>query len=170
MVNRMRAILCFSCLFIFFAGGCKTTTLELESHKAIEKASYAFQKKKKSPNEELKGIRFYRPFGYKVKEKSDYTIVMERKGHTILLFVNPQENRVSETLIKGITSQKEHYLIQETFEKEGSKGMIAIKEMKDDAYEMLAVVGGVKVTAQLSMQELSRYAGKLMEIASSVNQ
>ncbi len=157
------------CAVVIFTTACSTTISE-QSDKAIQSAEMIFKGIKEETNSKSGDIQFYLPADYEILDEQDYSIVIGDKDKQIIIFLNPLEDQTSSILIEEIKKNKEQYLAVETFEKKGMIGLITIKEIEEESYELSIAVGKVKVTTLSNLDDLSKDAEELMLIATSVKQ
>jgi hypothetical protein len=165
--NIKQLISLFTLLIVLAA--C-TANIEDVKEKAIDSAKMAFMDPQEKTNEKSGEIAFYKPADYKVIEEKKHNILLEKDDNPIIIFINPNENETSKAISDSMEKNKEDYIAQETFKQEGRIGVIAIKELKKEKYELVVAVGGVKVTTQTDLKQLNEFAEEMMKIASSIKQ
>ncbi|CAM3915786.1 LptM family lipoprotein [Lederbergia lenta] len=155
-------MMAFTAIFIAACG----QSFEEEKVKAENRAEQAFLNI--SPiNETLDEVEFHLPTGLVVKNEEPNNVILEKGSHSYILFYNPFENMDSEALYKTEKSNEENILVDRTFKKDNRLGYLIIMDDGDGLYEITTGVGGVKVTTESELKDLSKDAELLMKIASS---
>jgi hypothetical protein len=168
MFRRWKFIfLVTSMLLILAACG---TTVEERATVALEAANEAFQSNDKDTTESYKGVYFYNPLGYTINENSDnHNIVLEHKEDMFILFINPNEKSDSHLFYDLLQSDPNKQVIDiKTFTDNGVFGFAAIVKAENDKVELIASVGGVKMTALLHEKKVEEELPRMMEIVRSI--
>ncbi|MFS0574824.1 hypothetical protein AB1K83_04270 [Sporosarcina sp. 179-K 3D1 HS] len=151
--------------------GCGRS-LEDRATGGIEAAREAFFANDKKPTEQTDGIRYYKPAGFAVTEDSDAQNIVFTKGtDTYILFINPNEEKDSKLFYDLLKAEQSNEIMEEsTFEEAGNFGFAAIVKSGKDDFELIASVGGAKMTTVAKKRNMETDLGKMMEIVRSVEQ
>ncbi len=157
------------CLLLLVGVAC-SANIDEEKVTAIDSAKQAFMNKPKEINEKSGNTKFYLPSDYTIEKEEEHNIILHKGDNPVIIFINPNEGSSSQSISQRIEKKKEDYLAYEIFQEDDRVGFAAIKELSKDEYEVTTGVGGVKVTAQTKVKDLSKYAEDMMDIASSIKQ
>lgn len=168
MFRRWKFIFLVSCMCLFLTA-CGTP-VEERATVALEAANEAFQLNDKDTTESYKGVYFYNPLGYTINENSDnHNIVFEHKEDMFILFINPNEKSDSQLFYDLLLSDATKQVIDiKTFTDNGVFGFAAVIKAENDQVELIASVGGVKMTALINEKKLEEELPLMMEIVRSV--
>ncbi|KXH87155.1 hypothetical protein [Sporosarcina sp. HYO08] len=147
-------------------------TLEEQVHAGIEAARNTFTAGPKEQTAEIDGIQLYKPAGYVIAENSDaQNIVFTKNDETFILFINPNEendSRLFFDLLKADTSKE--IIESQTFTDNGLFGFAAVVESGEDEIELIASVGGAKMTTMANKKKIEENLTKMMEIVRSIKE
>ena len=151
--------------------GCGKS-LDDRATNGIDAARAAFLANAKKPTEETDGVRYFKPAGFAVTEDSDaQNIVFNKGSDTYILFVNPNEERDSQLFYDLLQADPNKEIIGEsTFEEAGNFGFAAVLGSDKDEFELIASVGGAKMTTVAKKRDIETDLEKMMEIVRSVEQ
>ncbi|MGG1675952.1 hypothetical protein ACIFOT_09390 [Neobacillus sp. NRS-1170] len=155
-------------LLLFVLGACSHASLNDESKNTIKTVKSALQEKAEQPNEKSGKIHFYLPNGYKIKDEKPNNIILKNGSKIYILFVNPQEDSLSEVVYKGTVNQYKRLNINEKFTSDSKFGFLTIKELDDDQNELTVGIGGTKITTQTETSDLVEDGKAMMQIVNSV--
>ena len=157
-------------LSITILAGCGKT-LDERSADGIAAAKEAFQLHDKNVNDEVKGVSLYKPAGFTIEDNSDaQNIVMKKGDEMFILFINPNENRDSRLFYDLLEGEKESDRYEEVFTEEGYFGFASISEVGEDQVELIASVGGIKMTTITKNKNIEKNMASMMEIVRSIEQ
>ncbi|GLB58551.1 hypothetical protein [Cytobacillus sp. NCCP-133] len=145
-----------------------SASLEEEQTAAKNAAEEAFNKTPEKTNHKNEDIEYYLPFGVEVKEESPNNIILKNGSKTYILFYNPHEGTDSQVVYDATLQQKKEYEVNETYTKDGHRGFLLINNGNKDENELVAGIGGVKISTQSKTKHLSSDAATMMEIINSV--
>jgi hypothetical protein len=170
MFRAWRFIFLFT-IIAFVLLGCSRQMPE-EASNGIKAASDVFYSNTKEPTEEIDGVKLYKPAGFIISEKSNaQNIIMTRKNETYLLFVNPNEKENSKLFYELLATDKSKKLIaEETFTENGVFGFAAVVKSDNDKVELLASVGGTKMTTISNGKNIESVLAQMMEVLRSIQQ
>lgn len=145
-------------------------TVEEQAASGIQAAKDAFSTESKQWNEEIEGIRFYKPAGFIVDEESNaQNLLFTKSDEPYILFINPNEESNSQLFYELVKSDASVKVIQEeTFTKDGLFGFAAVLESSDKEVELIVGVGGVKMTTISKKSKIGRNLQEMMEIVRSI--
>lgn len=151
--------------------GCGKSLKE-EAAAGIDQAKSAFELNDKQTNIEVEGVQLYKPAGFTVEEEADaQNIVLNKGSDTFILFINPNEGKESRLfydLLKDKSSDK--IVSEKVFSNEGVFGFAAVVKKDGDKAELIASVGGVKMTTITKKKNIAKYMAWMMEIVRSIEQ
>lgn len=169
-MSRFWKLLLLLSTTIFLLTACGQS-LEERSAEGVKSAREAFYADNKKPTEEVDGTKFYKPFGFKVENKSDgQNIVLNKSKETFILFINPNEKSNSQLFYDLLVGDKNKKIIAEdTFIEDDTFGFAAIiKTENDDAVELIVSVGGVKMSTRTNEKSITASLPKMMEVVRSI--
>lgn len=154
---------------ILLLAGCGQT-LDESATAGIEAARVAFEAGDKNHTEEIDGIKLYKPAGFTISENSDaQNIVFTKNDETFILFVNPNEesdSRLFHELL--LADENKKILAQSTYKQDDLFGFAAVLASGDDKIELIASVGGTKITTLTKKKNIEVDLAKMMEIVRSI--
>ncbi|MFC5604466.1 hypothetical protein [Sporosarcina koreensis] len=146
-------------------------TFEEQATGAILSAKEAFQLHDQHVNDEVHGVSLYKPAGFTIDEKSDaQNIVMKKGDETFLLFINPNEARDSRLFYDLLTKTDDKERFEEVFTEDGYFGFASVVKKGEDQVELIASVGGIKMTTITKNKNIEANMGKMMEVVRSIEQ
>lgn len=163
--------------FIFLAtmsvlllASCGQSTLEDGISRGMKAAEEAFYANDKNHTEEIDGIKLYKPAGFKVIDDSDeQNVVFSKSNDTFILFVNPNEKQDSQLFYDLLeVDQNKDIIAEQTFSEEGAFGFAAIIRDADGQVELVASVGGAKMTALTQEKRIDEHLPRMMEVVRSI--
>ncbi|GIN88144.1 hypothetical protein J6TS2_45300 [Heyndrickxia sporothermodurans] len=92
---------------------------------------------------------------------------MKYKRDHYILFYNQNEKQVSEVVYKMSVPEK-NVNIKETFYKDNQFGYLIVSKVKKDIYEVITEIGGIKMTTESKIGNVTKNAEKMMKIVKSV--
>jgi hypothetical protein len=146
-------------------------TFDEQASEALAAAKEAFQLHDQNVNDEVHGVSLYKPAGFTIDEKSDaQNIVMKKGDETYLLFINPNEDKDSKLFYDLLTATEAKERFEEVFTDDGYFGFASVAKKGEDQAELIASVGGVKITTITKTNNIEANMGKMMEIVRSIEQ
>ena len=110
------------------------------------------------------------PGGFSIQEDSDDTnIVLTKNSDAYVLFINPNEEQDSHLFYDLVQAdkKKDNYAL-ETFEQNGRFGFIAVLPSGEEQFEIIASIGGVKLTTISEEANILSNIEQMMKIVRSV--
>ena len=147
-------------------------SLEEQAAAGVNVAEEAFLANDKASTEEIDGVKLYKPMGFTIKESSDaQNIIFKKNDETLILFINPNEE-VDSRLFYDIllADQNKKVVALETFIEDGTFGFAAVVESDDNKVELIASVGGAKITTLTKEKNISTNLQVMMEVVRSINE
>lgn len=137
----------------------------------ISAAEEAFHANDKDRTEEVDGIKLYKPAGFTISDLSDaQNIVFTKNEETFILFINPNEKSDSKLFYDLLLADQNKDIIEQaTFEDEGIFGFAAVVKSGDNQVELIASVGGAKMTAMAKKNKIEEDLARMMEVVRSIN-
>ncbi|HEX5564783.1 MAG TPA: hypothetical protein VFX34_07475 [Sporosarcina sp.] len=146
-------------------------TFDERAAEGIAAAKEAFLLHDQHVNDEVHGVPLYKPAGFTIDEKSDaQNIVMKKGDDTFLLFINPNEARDSRLFYDLLTQKEDKERYEEVFTDDGNFGFASIVKKGEDQVELIASVGGIKMTTITKNKNIEEDMGKMMEVVRSIEQ
>lgn len=138
----------------------------------IKVAEEVFHQKRKAHNEEIDGVNLYKPSEFKVDENSDaQNIVLNKGKQPFILFINPNEKKDSQLFYDLLQADEKVEVIAEKKFSEGATfGFAAVIQNNDDTVELIANVGGAKITTQTKDKNIARDLESMMKIVHSIDE
>ena len=126
----------------------------------------------KDRTDEIEGIKLYKPAGFTIGNKSDaQNIVFTKQDETYILFNNPNEKGNSKLFYELLLADQEKDIVEQaTFEDDGIFGFAAVVKIGEDKVELIASVGGSKMTTLTKQKNSEEGLAKMMEIVRSIKQ
>ena len=145
----------------------RLTKVQLQESKRREKSFHANDKNR---TEEIDGIKLYKPAGFKINDKSDaQNIVFTKNEETFILFINPNEKSDSKLFYDLLFADESKEIVEQaTFTDEGIFGFAAVVKSGNDEVELIASVGGSKMTTLTKKETSKKNLAKMMEIVRSI--
>ena len=137
----------------------------------MENAETVFGSEPKEVNKSIGHIELYLPAGYSIEKGIDdlnYTILNGKDSY--ILFVNENETSDSQLHYDIFKSESTGEIVQEkTFQSEGLFGFAGVVEQSEEKYELIANLGGVKLSTISEDKKLDIKIQEMMEIVKTVN-
>ncbi|MCA1032388.1 hypothetical protein LCL95_15240 [Bacillus timonensis] len=158
-------VVCFI-LLIGLLSGCasideetKNTKLEVEN---------VFEAKPLAANEKHQDFSYYIPENMDIESKGDYNLIFKDGKQLYILFINPIENKASDTLYKSTVHKTGKVIVDETFKDKERFGYVKVFEIDKNIYEVSVGLGGIKMTTETKKGNISNSAKEMMQIVTSV--
>lgn len=156
-------------LTVTLLAGCGTP-VEEQIATGFAASEKEFSNEAKEPNNKLDNIALFLPQGYELEKGDLENNYLIKNGNDLyVLFVNLLEDSSSKLSYDHLVSEQKDALIEvETFEEDGVFGYTAILENKEDEYELIAAIGGIKITTISAGKGLDEKLANMMTITKSV--
>ena len=144
-------------------------SIEDQVDDGLKSAEKVFYENNKVANEEIDGLKFYKPSDFTIKEGSDsQNIILTRKSDTFILFNNPNEEMNSHLFYDLLKADETKTIIDEKSFTDGDIfGFSAVIE-NDDTVELITSVGGTKITTLANKKDVENHLTIMMEILRSI--
>ncbi|WP_210364883.1 hypothetical protein [Bacillus sp. REN3] len=152
---------------VLLLGACSASFSEQKSE-AKEAVGNVFNGKPEEANNSSKDIKYHLPLGVEVKEEAPNNILLVNGSRTYLLFYNQHEGADSKVVYESALKQEKDWDGNETYTKDGKFGYMLIKKVKDDTYQLIVGIGGIKLTTETKAKNIKKDAEEMMKIANSV--
>ena len=145
-------------------------SLEDRAGEGVKAAEEAFFANDKESTEEIDGIKLYKPMGFDVVDDSDtQNIVFEKGKDPFILFVNPNEEKDSHLFYDLLLADKSVDIIAESqFDEEDTFGFVAVIQHDNASIELVASVGGAKMTTLTKEKNVIEYLEVMMSVVRSI--
>lgn len=156
--------------FLLVALAACTPSAEDQTGEGIKAAKEIFQDEPTNPNEQVESVNLFVPGGFSIQEDSDDTnIVLTKNSDAYVLFINPNEEQDSHLFYDLVQAdkKKDNYAL-ETFEQNGRFGFIAVLPSGEEQFEIIASIGGVKLTTISEEADILSNIEQMMKIVRSV--
>lgn len=160
--------LTFVAVLLLTACGKTTETRVQDGLKAAEETFYH---EPKASTEDVEGTKLYKPAGFKVNENSDaQNIVLNKGKQPFILFINPNEEKDSQLFYDLLhADENPDLLAEEKFGDGDTFGFVAVIQCDEDVVELIANVGGAKITTQTTEKNIAGNLETMMEIVRSID-
>lgn len=144
-------------------------SLEDKVTEGLNSAEKVFYDNNKVANEEVDGVKFYKPSDFEIKKGSDsQNIILTTKSDTFILFNNPNEEPNSHLFYDLMMADKTKTIIEEKSFTDGDIfGFAAVIE-NNDTVELITSVGGTKITTLANNNDVESHLTVMMEILRSI--
>lgn len=158
----------FLVLVMFLLTACGKS-LEEQVEEGLKSSEKVFYENNKVANEEIDGLKFYKPSDFTIRQGSDsQNIILTTKSDTFILFNNPNEETNSHLFYDLLKADETKTIIDEKSFTDGDVfGFAAIIE-NDDTIELIASVGGTKITTLANKKDVENHLTIMMEILRSI--
>lgn len=145
-------------------------SLEERVSDGIKASEEVFFGQEETPNEEIEGVKLYKPMDFTVKESSDaQNIIFKTKNETFILFINPNEETNSRLFYDLLVADQSKKIIDEkTFIEDDIFGFVAVIEGDNDSVELISSVGGAKLTTLSSEKKIADHLPLMTKIVRSI--
>jgi hypothetical protein len=150
---------------VFLLGACSSSFSD-DKKAANEAVQSVFESKPEKSNNSAKDIDYHLPFGVEIKEESPNNLLLKNGSRTYILFYNQHEKEDSKVVYESTMKQQKEWDVNETYNKDGKIGYMLVKKLKDDHYQLIVGIGGVKLTTETD--NIKKDAEAMMKIANSV--
>lgn len=144
-------------------------SLEENADEGLKSAEITFFESDKVANAEVGDVKFYKPNDFSIKDESDsQNILLTTKDDTFILFNNPNEEMNSQLFYDLLKADTTKVIVAEkTFTEGDTFGFAAVVE-SNDRVELVASVGGTKITTLSSQKDVEKNLVLMMEILRSI--
>lgn len=153
-------------MVIVVLGACSSSFSE-DKKTADESVGVTFKSKPEKTNNSTKDIKYHLPFGVEIKDESPNNVLLKNGSRTYILFYNQQEKADSKVVYESAVKQQKKWDANETYQQDKKFGYMLVKKLKEDNYQLIVGIGGVKLTTETN--NISKDAETMMKIANSVN-
>ena len=146
-------------------------SLEDRTAKGLKSAEEAFYANNQVGTVEVDGVKLYKPMGFTIKEDSDaQNITFNKNDDTFILFINPNEE-VNSRLFYDLllADEKKETVAIETFIEDRTFGFVAVVENGSNQVELIASVGGAKITTLTKEKNIDTHLRMMMKIVRSIS-
>lgn len=159
-------LLVITCLVLVGCG----QTLDERAAVGIDAAREAFKLNDKNRTDEIEGVKFYKPAGFSISDRTDpQNIVFMKNDEPYILFINPNEQSDSELFYDLLLADQEKKIIKKaTFSDQGVFGFAAVVKSGDDQVELITSVGGSKMTTLVKKNKIEENMTRMMEMVRSI--
>jgi hypothetical protein len=167
--NWMRIVI--APFLVMILAACTSSSAEDQTGEGIKSAKEIFQDEPTKPNEQIEGVELFVPRGFSIQEDSDDTnIVLMKDSESYVLFINPNEEQNSHLFYDLLQAEKKKDVYAlETFEQNGRFGFIAVLPSGEEQFEIIASIGGVKLTTISEEANILTNMEQMMKIVRSVD-
>lgn len=146
-------------------------SVEEQALAGMENAETVFSSEPKEVNKSIGHIELYLPTEYSIETGIDdlnYTILNGEDSY--ILFVNENETTDSQLHYDIFRSESASKIVQEkTFQSDDIFGFSGVVKRSKDKYELIANIGGVKLSTISEAKKLENKIQEMMEIVQTVN-
>ncbi|WP_226085510.1 hypothetical protein [Mesobacillus sp. S13] len=150
---------------VFLLSACSASFSEQKAE-IKEEVSTNFESQPEKTNTSSKDIDYYLPSGVDVEKETPNNVLLKNESKTYILFYNQHESEDSKVVYESTVKQQKEWDANETFSKDGKFGYMLVKQLKEDQYQLIVGIGGVKLTTET--ENVKEDAEAMMEIANSV--
>ena len=151
---------------LFLLSACSASFSEQKAEIKKEVAS-TFESQPEKTNNSTKDIDYYLPSDVKVEKETPNNVLLKDGAKTYILFYNQHEKEDSKVVYDSTVKQQKEWDANETFSKDGKFGYMLVKELKENHFQLIVGIGGVKLTTET--ENVREDAEAMMQIANSVN-
>lgn len=151
---------------LLLLSACSASFSEQKAEIKKEVAS-TFESQPEKTNNSTKDIDYYLPSDVKVEKETPNNVLLKDGPKTYILFYNQHEKEDSKVVYDSTVKQQKEWDANETFSKDGKFGYMLVKELKENHYQLIVGIGGVKLTTET--ENVREDAEAMMQIANSVN-
>lgn len=169
-MTRMWKVISFLLVSILLLSACGKA-IEEQAEEGLKIAEETFYEKRKAHNEEVNGTKLYKPVSFKLSEASDgQNIVLNKGKQPFILFINPNEEQGSRLFYDLLHADEDLNIVEEKKFSDGDRfGFAAIIQNEDDTVELIASVGGAKITTLTDGSHITSNLETMMQIICSID-
>lgn len=156
------------CLLVLLSACNKS--VEERAEEAVKMATSAFEKAPEVEKETVAHFKMYIPQKFEVKDQADeQNIILYKGDQPFILFVNPNEKEDSKLFYEMLKESESSTIIaEETFEKDGTFGFVAILASDESNVELVANIGGKKMTTITKHKKMADDLEQMIEMLNSI--
>lgn len=147
--------------------GCSLSEEEVKEE-ATKVIHEAFQQSPIKANESVEQFSFYLPESFELESHSGNNLILKEGSQQYLLFLNPNEKRTSEMLYNKAIDNVTELIIEKTSVTDEAFTYTIVNKINDKTYEVIAGLGGVKLTTHVQDNKVADSTKKMVEIVQSV--
>lgn len=168
-MSRTWKLVLFLLVSIVLLSACGKT-VEEQTEEGLKIAEEAFHKGPKKHNEEVDGTKFYKPSKFKVSDTSDaQNIVLNKGKQPFILFINSNEEPDSRLFYELLHADEDVDIVdEEKFSDANAFGFVAAIQSDEDMVELIANVGGAKITTLTEKKHIVSDLEAMMQIVRSI--
>ncbi|TCP32032.1 hypothetical protein EV207_1014 [Scopulibacillus darangshiensis] len=166
MKHYYRTVLVLLSIFVILSGCNKSKQETIQD--ANEGVKDVLISKKKDPNTSMPRFEYYKPNRLEITNKGVNSVVFSKDGEAYILFVNPKEGPMSRLNYNADQKDKSDKDSLEKIPVKNKFVYLMIKPNKKQ-YEVIVGVGGMKITAKMSLDDLDDNVKMMAEILHSVD-
>ena len=129
---------------LFLLSACSASFSEQKAEIKKEVAS-TFESQPEKTNNSTKDIDYYLPSDVKVEKETPNNVLLKDGSKTYILFYNQHEKEDSKVVYDSTVKQQKEWDANETFSKDGKFGYMLVKELKENHFQLIVGIGGVKL-------------------------
>ncbi|MBT2638436.1 MULTISPECIES: hypothetical protein [unclassified Bacillus (in: firmicutes)] len=150
---------------VFLLSACSASFSEQKAD-IKEEVAATFESQPEKTNNSTKDIDYYLPTSVKVDKETPNNVLLKDGEKTYILFYNQHELEDSKVVYDSTVKQQKEWDANETFSKDGKFGYLLVKKLKENHYQLIVGIGGVKLTTET--ENVKEDAEAMMQIANSV--
>lgn len=168
-MKRKLSLIMTGILVLLLLAACNKS-VEERAEDAVERAIESFDEKADMTKEKVANFKMHIPEKFEVKDEEDEQNILLYKGkQPFLLFVNPNEEDDSQLFYKVLKDSQSPTIIAEgTYEKDGTFGFAAVLESDDSNVELVANIGGKKMTTITKNKQMTTDMKSMIEMLNSI--
>ena len=150
---------------VFLLSACSASFSEQKAE-IKEEVATTFESQPEKANNSTKDIDYYLPTGVNIDKETPNNVLLKNGEKIYILFYNQHEKEDSKVVYDSTVKQQKEWDANETFSKDGKFGYLLVKQLKEDHYQLIVGIGGVKLTTET--ENVKEDAEAMMQIANSV--
>lgn len=168
-MNRKWIHILIISIVMLIVTGCNQSVDEQVSA-GLDHAKTTFESEPHAPNKSIGHIELYVPKGYGIEKGIDelnYTLVNGEDSY--ILFVNsnePKDSQLHYTILKEDAHSAS--MQEKTYTADGTFGFSAVIQREEGQYELVASIGGIKLTTLSKKKNIDKKLQEMMEIVQTV--
>lgn len=167
MIRTWTKLVLVAAIFLFLSA---CSTLEERAAEGMEKAEEVFFSESVEANEKIENVQFFKPSNFKLSEESDaQNIILNNRGETFVLFVNPNEKSDSRLHYDLLMAKSEKILFEKTFEEKDRFGFVAVVQNAENVLEVITSSGGIKMSTLSDEENVEDHIETMMKVVNSVH-
>lgn len=149
--------------------GCGTS-LEEQIETGFAQSEKVFNEGASKTNKKIDNVKVYLPDGFEIENsETENNYLIRDNDDLYVLFVNTLEDQSSQLYYNGLMDEQKEQVVEiNTYEVEETFGFTAVLDHGKDEYELIASVGGVKVSTMTVDKKVDEKLTNMMQIANSV--